>query len=198
MTPDRSAELCVAGPALAEVAAQIIGTRRTVHDFAPRAVPREIISAGLALALRAPNHHLTQPWHFSLLGPRTAEAMALLNADQVRARSGDDAARLKLERWRAVSGWLLVTCDRDADPVREREDYAACCCAIQNLQLYLWAHGVGMKWTTGAVTRMPEFFALAGIDPEQQSVVGLLWYGYPADDTRTPRRPLESCLRELP
>lgn len=67
-------------------------------------------------------------------------------------------AQSTFERWHAMNGWLAVTCVKSADPVREREDYAACCCAIQNLYLLLWQRGIGLKWNTGRLVREPRFY----------------------------------------
>ena len=49
----------------------------------------------------------------------------------------------------AVGGLLTLLCGMAI----ERENYAACCCAAQNLMLYLWRQGIGVKWTTGGITR---------------------------------------------
>ena len=80
----------------------------------------------------------------------------------------------------------------------QQEDYAACCAATQNLMLYLWKAGVGSKWTTGDITRDPRFYEIAGVDPEQEFVVGLVWYGYPKLTPTQNRRRLEDVLTELP
>lgn len=179
--------------------AELIRSRRTIHDFRPEPrPPRDLILRGLELARWAPNHFLTEPWHFYLLGPQTAEAIARLNAELVTRKQGPKAGQLKLERWRAIPGWLAVTCENSDDPVRAREDYAACCCAIQNFSLYLWSEGIGVKWTTGAVIRDPGFYDLIWVDPQLETVVGLVWYGYPAEVPQTARKPLGQSLVELP
>ena len=185
-------------PADDEVAGLLRG-RRTVHDFEPgRTPPVETLMQGLDLARWAPNHHGTEPWHFYLPGPVTAGAIAELNAQLVAAGRGEQAGREKLARWRAIPGWLLVTCDRSRDVEREREDYAACCCAVQNLQLFLWSRGIGMKWTTGAVTQDSRFFDIVWVEPEVERVVGLMWYGYAAEVPRPGRRPVSEFLVTLP
>lgn len=179
--------------------AELLRGRRTIHDFQPgRVVPREMIVRAIELARWAPNHHATEPWHFYLLGRETAEAIAHLNADVVSAGRGAEAGAEKLARWLAIPGWLLLTCDRGDDAEREREDYAACCCAAQNLQLYLWSEGVGVKWTTGKVTRDPRFHDLVWVDPAVESVVGLFWYGYASEVPRPGRRPVSEVLVTLP
>ena len=178
---------------------KIIRGRRTIHLFDPdRIPPRDEILTAIDLARWAPNHHLTEPWKFYLLGSETAEAIARLNAEQVAKERGRTAGQAKLERWLGIPGWLVVTCRRSEDETREREDYAACCCAVQNLQLYLWSRGVGAKWTTGSVTRSDRFFEILEIDRKTERLVSMLWYGYPLDIPQPPRKSVEETLSLRP
>src|SRR3954452_2905395 len=48
---------------------EAIRTRRTHKAFAPEPVDREVLAALFELARWAPNHHLTNPWRFRVLGP---------------------------------------------------------------------------------------------------------------------------------
>ena len=178
--------------------ATLIRTRRTIHAFAPEPPPATIVHQALDLARWAPNHKLTEPWRFYLLGRQTADALADLNAAIVTEKKGANAGDKKRERWRAMPGWLVVTCVRSDKPLRQQEDYAACCCAIQNLTLALWDAGIGVKWGTGDVTRDTRFFNLLDIDPQHEEVVGLFWYGYPAEVPDTKRTPLAAVLHERP
>jgi nitroreductase len=204
--PDSSLQTLQGNPVSAQenrlktplTAAELIRSRRTIHEFRLEPPPRDSILRGLELARWAPNHLLTEPWHFYWLGPQTADAIARLNAELVTRKQGPAAGQTKLERWRRIPGWLVVTCENADDPIRARENYAACCCAIQNLALYLWSEGIGLKWTTGAVTREPQFYDLIWVNPEMETVVGLLWYGYPVEVPQTPRKPLGESLVELP
>lgn len=150
------------------------------------------------MARWAPNHRLTEPWRFYLLGRESVERICCLNAEIVSRVSGIAAGESKYRRWRAIPGWLVLTCAVTDHPIRSREDYAACCCAMQNLMLYLWSAGIGSKWTTGAVTRDPAFSPILGADPAKESAVGLLWYGYPAESGSGQRRPVTEVLTELP
>jgi len=180
------------------VVAEVIASRRTIHTFLPEPPPEALILRALERARWAPNHKLTEPWRFYLLGPETAEAVAQLNAEIVTERKGERAGQNKLARWSTMPGWLVITCRRAGDAHREREDYAACCCAAQNLMLYLWSEGIGTKWSTAPATRDPRFFELLGIDPEEETVVGLFWYGYPAERPEKARRPVAEVLKRLP
>lgn len=179
--------------------ADTIRSRRTIHEFLPgQAPPQEVIVDAIAHATWAPNHYVSQPWRFYLLGPDTVERVCVLNAELARAKGGDKAAEIKLQRWRAIPGWLLLTCMQDADEVRRWEDYAACCCAAQNLMLYLWDRGVGVKWNTGAVSRDRRFFEITHLDPGAERVVGIFWYGTPAQVPAATRKPPGEFLVRLP
>lgn len=181
----------------ADVATLIRG-RRTTDRFKPEPPPARVIEEAVAVARWAPNHKLTQPWRFYHLGPRSIDTIIELNCEIVAAEKSDKAAEVKRRRWSAVPGWLVVTCVRNDDPLQSREDYAACSCALQNLMLYLWSHGVASKWTTGAVTRAPQFYQRLAIDPDAEDVVGLLWYGYPEDTPGMRRKPVTEILYDRP
>ncbi len=176
----------------------IIVSRRTIHKFAPQRPSKEILLKSIEVARWAPNHKLTEPWRFYLIGEETAEAMALLNARLVEERKGPAIAKSKLSQWREKPCIVVVTYKKAGDPFREKEDYAATCCAIHNMSLYLWQEGIGMKWSTTKCTRHPEFYDLMAIDPEREEVVGLLWCGYPEEVPEKTRKSVGSIIRELP
>jgi nitroreductase len=177
--------------------ADLIRGRRSIDFFKSGLPPREIVLEGIELARWAPNHHLTEPWRFYLLSDQVKQQIVELNTRLVTEAGGEAAGLAKRERWSRIPGWLAVTCARSTDPLRQREDYAACCCAVQNLFLYMWSRGVGMKWTTGAVTRTEAFYDLIWVDPEVEEVVGLLWYGYPQEVPVSVRKPVTEIVVEL-
>ena len=51
-----------------------VRTRRTHKAFAPEPVADDTLRALFDLARWAPNHHLTNPWRFRVLGPHFARA----------------------------------------------------------------------------------------------------------------------------
>lgn len=178
--------------------AEVIRGRRTIGAFQSELPPREVVLDALEAARWAPNHKKTEPWHVILLGPESALAVINLNSQIISATKGPEEAEAKRKKWSEVPGWLAVTCDLADDAFRREEDYAACCCFVQNLSLALWSAGIGTKWSTGDVTRHPDFFRLLNVDPARQRVVGLIWYGYPAVIPAQTRRPVESFLVETP
>ncbi len=185
-------------PSTIENLVDLIRQRRTVHTFQPETPPQEAILRAVEVARWAPNHHHTEPWRFLLLGPEAASRIVDLNAELVTARKGPEHGEHKRQRWSTVPGWLAVTCPYSEDPQRQQEDYAACCCAVHNFSLALWSEGIGVKWTTGDVTRHPRFFEMLDIDPATHFVVGLMWYGYPAEIPTARRKPVEEIFTELP
>ncbi len=176
---------------------QLVRERRTVALFKREKPPRELLLAAVEAARWAPNHHLTEPWRFYLLGPGTVSAMTDIAEELTLAKRGPEAAKKRRELMEAVPEWMAVTCRRSEDAFREREDYGACCCAIQNLMLCLWEGGLACKWSTGALTRDSRFYELLGAGVGEQMVVGLFSIGYPRVVPKQKRRSVEEILTTL-
>jgi nitroreductase len=185
---------------------QAIRTRRTIFQFKPEPVPVERLEAVLAYGVWAPNHHLTQPWRFTLLGEETRQTLAQRYGEIQTTKAppdSDEALRQKL-RAAGVAKFLskptivAVSCIQHGDEQERREDYAATCCAMQNIQLAAWADGIGMQWTTGPITRELDTYRLLGIDPEQEYILGFLYVGFPDESPTRDRKPLTEVLRRTP
>jgi nitroreductase len=177
--------------------AERIRGRRSTNQFLKQRVSRKLIREAVELARWAPNHHLTEPWRFYVLGEQAmAESVELIRANATRKK---DAAfgDFKAASAREIPGWLVVTCKKSDDEILQREDYASCCCAIQNLMLYLSEAGVATKWTTGDITRDLRFHQILGSDPDVSFIVALIWYGYPKILPTQSRRGLDEILTEL-
>lgn len=172
--------------------------RRTIELFLHTTVPNALVREAIELATWAPNHHVTEPWKYYLLGKESISACVELVREIVTAKKDAKMGEFKAASWAEKPGWLVVTCRKSDDELRQREDYAACSAATQNLMLYLWKAGVGSKWTSGDITRDPRFFDIIGADPEEEFVVGLIWYGYPKLTPDQNRQPLDNVLQELP
>jgi len=151
--------------------------RRTVNDFDKTPVPDKILMNAIEAAIAAPNHKLTEPWRFITLGEKSIGKIAKLNAKAI-AKKDPEKAKKKQKRWESIPGWCVVTCQKSDDPIQEEEDFAAVSCAIQNFSLSMWADGVGVKWTSGPVTRTKEFAEICDIDTDKEKFVGCLWYGF--------------------
>ena len=177
---------------------EVIRGRRTINLYLQTPVPKQLVRDAIEAATWAPNHHVTEPWSFYLLGKDSIGACVDLVRDIVTVNKDAKAADFKAKNWAEKPGWLVVTCRKSDDEQLQREDYAACSAAIQSLMLYLWKAGVGSKWTTGDITRDSKFFDIVGIDDVKEFVVGLIWYGYPKVTPSQSRKDLDHVLTERP
>lgn len=182
---------------------EILLNRRTIDQF-EMTLPshwEESLERAIHAATFAPNHKRTEPWRFHLLGKESIRKVCELNAQIVTEKKGEIAGEKKLKRWLAMPGWLVVTCQKKNgdsttdcdmnDPMGlNREDYAACCCAIQNLCLSLHASGLGTKWTTGPVNFDSRFATAVGLNDSEEFVVGTIWFGTPTTQPSPPKKKL--------
>lgn len=147
--------------------AHLLRERRTVSQgsFADLEPDHAAVVEAVESARWAPNHHLTEPWRFYLLDRERIARLGELWAE-LQARKGAKPERVarKRQEWGGAKGVLVLTCSSapGADALTRKEDYAACCCAAQNLMLHLWAAGLGSKWSTAAVWEHEAFWPLLG------------------------------------
>lgn len=176
--------------------------RRTAHGYQPnRPLPEGVLDAALSAAHHAPCHRHTWPWRFAVVGPDTRARLAeVAVAAKEAKRPLSEEGRAGVRAGVTNPSALVVVSQVLAESAEVREeDYAATACAIQNLQLSLHGHGVASKWSTGGVTRHPDTYALLGIDPSRERIVGFVWAGYPAAPFPEVRRPpLEAHVRRAP
>jgi nitroreductase len=177
--------------------AERIRARRTVKLFLQQPVSRQLILEAIEVARWAPNHHLTEPWHFYLLGDEAIRQSVELTRVVVTERKGAEIGAFKAKDAATRPGWLVVTCKRSADELMQQEDYASVCCAIQNLSLYLSEAGLASKWSTGPITRDARFYELLGIELDFEMIVGLIWYGYPKITPTQQRSAVEEIVTEI-
>lgn len=173
--------------------ADLLRERRTISQTSLRTdvePDHHKVTEAVESARWAPNHHLTEPWRFYLLDLARIVRLGELWAEVlVRRGASQTKVKTKCEQWGRSKGVVILTCTSqpDADEVTRQEDYAACCCAAQNLMLHLWSEGLGCKWSTGAVWEHEDFWPLLGYKqrPEHTEVVGIFFYGVPE---RIPKR----------
>ncbi|HEX7080077.1 MAG TPA: nitroreductase [Gammaproteobacteria bacterium] len=185
-------------PAQLDDFADAIRSRRSIDLFEPGAPGTEVLLQAIELARWAPNHRLTEPWRFYLIGERTADDIVRFAAEFETAVKGEQAGAARFARLKAIPAFFVLTCRKSDDALLQQEDYAACCCAAQNLMLYLWQCGIGVKWTTGAMTRERRFYEIVGIDPAAEMLVGFFWYGRPKVVPSKKRREVAAIVVQRP
>jgi nitroreductase len=181
-------------------AEELIKGRRTVEKYLPEKPPIDEIRAAIECARWAPNHKITEPWRFYILGEATQQKAAELVYHVTLAQKGkEDKAEKKKAKFEATPGMVVASYRRHKEPKLDQENYAAVCCGIQNFALYLWSRGIGVKWGTGAITEDSRFYELLGIDRQQETIAGLFYYGYPQATPRTRRSLTQADItHELP
>jgi len=164
-----------------------IRTRRTYKAYEPAPVDRATLDALFDLARWAPNHNLTNPWRFRVLGPRALEAL--------KAAAGPESAP-KLDR--APTLVVASVLQGGEDPVADEENYAAAACATFIVLLAAHDRGLGGYWRSPAVLRTPEGRAACGV-PEGERVLGLIHLGRPKGGARPvpERAPVEAFATYL-
>ena len=165
---------------------ELVRTRRTHKAYDPTPVDREVLEELFDLARWAPNHHLTNPWRFRVLGPAALEAL--------KEAAGPENAR-KLDR--APTLVAVSVTQGGEDPVADEEDLAAGAGAALIVLLGAHARGLGGYWRTPGVLRTPQGRAACGI-PAGEKVLGLLHLGRAKGEKPAPERaPLEAIRTYL-
>lgn len=158
----------------------------------PDAPTSEEIAELLELAVRAPNHHRTEPWRFHVLQGAERDRLArAIEADAIDSGADPERARhdaqAKVDRAPVIVVFTVIPSD---DPkVVEQEEIASVAMAMQNFLLGAYANGLGAMLRTGSAAYHPSVGEHLGLDANER-VVGFVYLGYPAADRdRTERVP---------
>lgn len=168
--------------------ARLVRSRRTHKVYAAEAVPAGVLRELFELARWAPNHHVTNPWRFRVLGPR---ALAGLKDAAEAVKPGSGA---KLDRAPTL---VAVSAVQTGDPVQDREDLLATGVAAYLVLLGAHARGLVGYWRTVGAMDTRSGRAALGIGADE-AVVGLLHLGFPRQEARAPERaPVEEIAAFL-
>jgi nitroreductase len=155
---------------------EAIRSRRTHKVYAPEPLAREELDDLLELAAWAPNHNLTNPWRFRVVGPGALAAL--------KQAAGPESAS-KLDRAPTLVAASQVV--DAADPIQDQEDLCATASAIYIVLLAAHARGLAGYWRTPEVLRDPAGREAVGI-PAGERVLGLIHLGRPRQDKQPPQR----------
>ncbi len=166
-----------------------IRTRRTHKVFGAEPVPPEMLQQLFELARWAPNHHLTNPWRFRVLGPRTVARLKEIAEDVNPGSAG------KLDRAPTL---VVASVHSDGDPVQRKEDLLAGAVATYLVLLAAHAQGLAGYWRTVPFLDSPPGREALALDSLEQPV-GLLHLGTPRQEQRVPERiPVSEFVQHLP
>lgn len=186
-----------------------IKRRRTVRDFSPRPVPREVIEDCLRAAGTAPNGANLQPWHFVVVSDP---------ATKTRIREAAEVEEREFYAGKAPQEWLDALAPLGTDEHKEYLEVAPYLIAVfaQNYALLEDGRKVKNYYVTESVgialgfliaalhhaglatlthTPSPMTFLSTVLErPANERAYLLLVVGYPADDARVPditKKPLD-------
>ena len=146
---------------------ELAAARRTHKEFGPEALDESTLRELLDVARLAPNHHLTQPWRFRVLGPQSL--------DRLKECAGEAEAK-KLDRAPTL---VVASAALSGELVQDEEDVCATAAAIMLVLLAATERGLASYWRTPAFLRTARARELAGV-PRGERVLGLLHFGAPA------------------
>jgi nitroreductase len=156
-----------------------IMTRRSVPLVTDAPVERRCVERLLEAAVRAPNHHLTQPWRFIVLTGSALEQFAHAWAAGA-AREGKDPEAARSKALRAPVIICVVERPKGHLPkVSDLEEHHATGAAMQNILLAAHDMGLGAALRTGPAAHIPEVLEHLGVK-EGELVAGLIYLGHPA------------------
>lgn len=163
-----------------------IRARRTHKRYGPEPVDRDTLLELLDLARCAPNHHLTQPWRFRVLGAET------------RARLETAAGEKEAAKLRRAPTLVLATALLSGDAHADEEDLHAAACAVYAVLLGATARGLASYWRSPTALTEPAVRDLLGLAAEER-VVALIHLGPPGGEPPAKERePLEAVVSFLP
>jgi nitroreductase len=163
---------------------EAIRGRRTVKAFTDEPISREVLEELFELARWTPNHKLTQPWRFRVLGPDARNKLKAAAGEQARASApeGSDADKIaliaaaKIDRAPTL---VVLSSVRNPDPVLDIEDFSATSIAGYLVLLGAHARGLAGYWRTPSVLRDEDGLRAIGVGGDEE-VLGLLNLGHPS------------------
>jgi nitroreductase len=155
-----------------------IRTRRTHKAFAPEPVSRETLLELFELARWAPNHHLTNPWRFRVLGDAGRAALAR------EAELASPGSARKLDRAPTL---VVASAKLAGDAAERREDLLAAALAAYIVLLAAHARGLAGYWRTLPLLDSPAIRDELALEDDEEPL-GLLHLGHPLERQRVPER----------
>lgn len=156
-----------------------IMTRRSTSRCSDQVPSKSDIERLLEAAVRAPTHHLTQPWRFVVL---TGDARDELGAAWIagQAKTGKDTTGLEEKTRRAPVIVAVIDHPHLNHPkVIQEEEHYATGAAMQNILLAAHDMGLGAMIRTGPAAGYQEVKDYLGVE-EDEVIAGLIYIGYPA------------------
>lgn len=161
-----------------------IRDRRSVKEYSDAPVDSDTLSSLLELAVLAPNHRMTEPWGFLVLGPEARRAYGEIKGDRRASKVedpqvGETIRRRTIDETTALPALVAFTQEVNDDPEVREEDFASVYMGIQNVLLAATGMGLGSHVKTGAILADPRTRSALGVGSDER-IVALVQLGVPA------------------
>jgi nitroreductase len=167
---------------------EAILTRRSVSKVSDKTPEASEIGRLLEAGVRAPNHHLTEPWRFIVLTGDALKELGEAMAERIMqnyAGEPDLEKRLEVEKarpFRAPVIVVVVYSPSDNPKAIEVEDRYAVGALMQNILLAAHASGLGAYLRTGPAAEFPQVHRYLGLRAGEE-IAGFIYLGYPEQES---------------
>ena len=193
-------------------AVELIKTRRSIRNFKPVKVSREVVNAILDLAKWAPSAHNAQPWRIIVIDDDAVKAKlaTAMGRAWLSDMLKDGVPRSKAEEIVEVESWqritespvVLIAClsiedmHKYSDRRRQKAEYLmgvqSVAAYIQNLLLLAHYYGLGACWVCAPLFCQNTVRKALGL-PREIEPQAMVIMGYAAENPEPPpRKPLEA------
>jgi F420 biosynthesis protein FbiB-like protein len=193
-------------------AVELIKTRRSIRNFKPVKVSREVVNAILDLAKWAPSAHNAQPWRIIVIDDDAVKAKlaTAMGRAWLSDMLKDGVPRSKAEEIVEVESWqritespvVLIAClsmedmHKYSDRRRQKAEYLmgvqSVSAYIQNLLLLAHYYGLGACWVCAPLFCQNTVRKALGL-PREIEPQAMVIMGYAAENPEPPpRKPLEA------
>jgi nitroreductase len=154
---------------------EVLKNRRSIRTYKQESVPQNIIEEIVDCARLAPTAMNDQPWDFIVVTKREL-------LEQIPPMLGH------AEFIAQAAFAVLVLARKTSYAVED------CCAATENLLIAAAAHGLGSCWVAGTKQAYCPVVANAFGAPTDRQLIAIVSFGYPAEDPRVDKRPLDEVL----
>ncbi|OLC30927.1 MAG: hypothetical protein AUH31_03715 [Armatimonadetes bacterium 13_1_40CM_64_14] len=171
----------------------VITTRRSIPQFRSDPIPSDTIARLLEVAVWVPNHRLTEPWQFFVLGEKSKRRFGEIRRDfrasmlpNPQAAGVQPALQKVVDDTVRTPAIVIFTSQGHDDPELREENYWSTFGAAYAFMLAAWSEGIGTYFRTSAFRDYPPLREFLHLPPDTR-VIGVLYVGYPAVVPQRPR-----------
>ncbi len=164
----------------------VITTRRSIPQFRPDPIPSATIARLLEVAVWVPNHRLTEPWQFFVLGEKSKRLFGEIRRDfrasalpNPQAPEVQPALQKVVDDTARTPAIVIFTSQGHDDPELQEENYWSTFGAAYAFMLTAWSEGIGTYFRTSAFRDYAPLLNFLHLPPDSR-VIGVLYVGYPA------------------